>query len=343
MILFRADGNSIIGMGHIMRCLSIADAFKSLGEESVFSVADASMQNLIEERGFKVHVLDTDFSKMSDDTEKIEKLINETKAHLLIVDSYYVTPDYLSSLRSMIKLIYIDDLAAFAYPADVIINYNIYGNKSVYEKLYSGSSVRLPELLIGTEYVPLRREFHDLPPKEIKEKCTDILISTGGADPVHMALKIAGHISSEYYDDGLRYHLVIGAMNHDKEAIERIASEYKSIALHCNVKDMSRLIRSCDIALSAAGSTLYEICACGVPLITYILADNQISGAEEFERRGLAVNLGDIRGLSDVSCCIDAIKELCGSKEKRAMLRDKMSGSVDGKGAERIALYLSGN
>jgi len=62
-----------------------------------------------------------------------------------------------------------------------------------------------------------------------------------------------------------------------------------------NVQDMRGLICSMDLIVSAAGSTLYEICACGVPLITFVTADNQIRGAEAFSSLGLAVNIGDLR------------------------------------------------
>ncbi|WP_295089953.1 UDP-2,4-diacetamido-2,4,6-trideoxy-beta-L-altropyranose hydrolase [Ruminococcus sp.] len=343
MIIFRTDGNREIGTGHIMRCLSIADAFRILGEESAFAVADASMQKLIEERGFKVCVFDTDFRKMAEDMMFTKDLIKEFNARMLIVDSYFVTDDYLRSFKEIIKLVYIDDLALFAYPADVLINYNIYAKRSVYEKLYSEKVESLPELLIGIGYAPLRKEFCNLPKKEIREKCTDVLISTGGADPAHLALRMISYIAAECYDDGLIYHVVIGAMNQDKAEINNIASKCKRIVLHHNVRDMKELICSCDVAMSAAGSTLYEICACGVPLITYVIADNQIDGAKTFESKGLAINLGDIRAISNISKYFEIIMELCSDRNKRLMLRDKMLNWIDGTGAERIALYLTEN
>ena len=343
MIIFRTDGNSVIGTGHTMRCLSIADAFRSYGEEAVFAVADASMQGLIEERGYKAFILNTDFRKMSEDLKKTKELIYQLGAEMLIADSYYVTADYLSSLKNAVKLVYIDDLAVFAYPVDVLINYNIYAERAVYERLYSSCGEKLPELLLGVKYAPLRRAFRDVQKRDIKDKCTDILISTGGADPVHLAIRLAEYISTACVDDEHRYHFLIGAMNQDRADIEGIAAKSKNIVLHYNVRDMAGFISSCDIAVSAAGSTLYEICACGVPLITYVLADNQIEGANAFERKGLALNLGDIRALSDMSAFFETIRNLCSNRKKRQMLRDNMLNEADGSGAERIVSFILAN
>ena len=195
-------------------------------------------------------------------------------------------------------------------------------------------------MLLGPEYAPLRAEFRSLPKKEIKEKCTDILISTGGADPIGLALRMADQISAKCSGSTLKYHLLIGAMNRDKPEIEKMTAANKNIELHFNVKDMRSLICSCDIAVSAAGSTLYEICACGVPLITYTLADNQIQGAEGFAKHGLALTLGDLRGSTELSSCFELIEKLDRDHGMRAEISRKMQSLVDGLGADRICSCL---
>ena len=102
--------------------------------------------------------------------------------------------------------------------------------------------------------------------------------------------------------------------------------------------DMRSLITSADIAVSAAGSTLYEICACGVPLVTYIIADNQIKGAEAFEKLGLAVNCGDIRKITNpVGKIMTAVKNLADDYQLRHKTGENMQQIIDGHGADRIA------
>ena len=123
---------------------------------------------------------------------------------------------------------------------------------------------------------------------------TDVLLSTGGSDELHIALSFIKHLC-EQPDSGITYHVLIGAMNTDKDEIRSLAADKEWIELHENVADMKSLICSMDVVVSAAGSTLYEICACGVPLITFSAADNQVPGAEAFSSLGLAVNVGDLR------------------------------------------------
>ncbi len=337
MIFFRADGNSKIGTGHIMRCLSIADALKRNEEESVFIIADDSMQKLISDRGYKTHILSADFKKMADNIEQTIALINNCDARCLIVDSYYVTAEYLSQLKEHIKLVYIDDLAAFAYPVDVLINYNIYADTIDYKRLYTEQGVALPQLLIGTDYVPLRSMFSDITPRPIRETVKDVLISTGGSDPIHLAVDLIRALRTDDKMDKITFHFLIGAMNPDRNEIEQLAGKMDNVVLHCNVSDMKSLICSCDIAVSAAGSTLYEICACGVPLITYVLADNQIKGAKAFEKKAVAFNCGDIRILKDKAKCIfETIYLLINDRVMRSNMHRNCINAINSCGAEKI-------
>ena len=114
-----------------------------------------------------------------------------------------------------------------------------------------------------------------------------------------MCMELLKAVKADAGISDIRFHFLIGAMNQDKKEIEKLAEGMSNAVLHYNVSDMKSLICSCDIAVSAAGSTLYEICACGVPLITYVLADNQYEGAKAFEEKGLALNCGDIRNMDN--------------------------------------------
>ena len=124
-----------------------------------------------------------------------------------------------------------------------------------------------------------------------------------------------------------------------------------NIILHENVTEMKSLIIGCDLAISAAGSTLYEICACGVPLITYSLADNQIPGAEAFDRLKLGVNVGDLRAPDSidpnlvisgdldptaVKRIMNTAEELAIDHKRRVLMGAKMQKLIDGFGADRM-------
>ncbi len=337
MIFFRADGNKTIGTGHIMRCLSIADAFKKNGEQAIFILADDSLKLLVEERGYETVILGTDYKIMSDELDNMRDLIAKHQPHCLFIDSYFVTKEYLISLKELVKTVYIDDLAAFAYPVDILINYNIYAEDIDYSALYKNENVKFPKMLLGLKYVPLREEFANVERKNISRKCENVLISTGGADPIHLSLRLAEYISRNCNDD-LTYHFLIGAANTDRQIIEKIAENSKNIIIHSNVRNMKDLICSCDIAVSAAGSTLYEICACGLPIITYVLADNQAAGAEAFEKHGLAYSLADIRNKDNVEeLIINSVKTVL---KEHNVKRRGLCSMVDGEGQYRIIRFI---
>lgn len=357
MILFRADANQTIGMGHIMRCLSIADAMAATSNSTIlprgkqdikFMLADEGISDLIRNRGYEPIVLHTDYRVVDSEIEKWTELEDSIDADLIIVDSYYVTPTYLTYLKDNIgRVCYIDDVLSFPYPTDILINYNAYASAESYHTLYSSSEVE-PEFILGVKYAPLRSSFIGVERREQREEVKDVLLSTGGSDELHIALSFVKYLCDQQ-PDGRTYHILLGAMNQDKTEIREMAEKMDNIILHENVQDMRGLICSMDLIVSAAGSTLYEICACGVPLITFVTADNQIRGAEAFSSLGLAVNIGDLREPESIkrgavisgtldSQAIEKMNSL--TTEARVKMSKRQRAIIDGCGAERLAEAL---
>ena len=101
---------------------------------------------------------------------------------------------------------------------------------------------------------------------------------------------------------------------------------------------MSELMCDCDVAVTAGGSTMYELCACGVPSICFSWADNQIPGVSVFTNNGLMIGAGDIREGSNkcITAVIEGLKMYCGDYEMRARCGNKLKGVVDGDGVRRI-------
>lgn len=357
-IAFRADANKTIGMGHIMRCLSIADAFRALGHDILFIISDHGITSLINMRGYEAIVLNSDYKNMG---QELPYWPSKTP-NLIIIDSYYVTSQYLKQLHKKIartggKIVYLDDVYSFPYPVDVLVNYNAYATNDIYKKLYNGTDVSLPKLILGPRYAPLRTMFSGIAHKVQPEKVQNILISTGGSDELHLSLSLLRYIinnrgvTNKEDESKFFYHILLGVMNADKEEIKQLAKGKHFAVLHENVTDMKSLIEKMDLAISAAGSTLYEICACGVPLITLATADNQIRGAEAFERIGMGVNIGDVRDPKTIvhECIVSgslnalapqkiiaAVEKLASDYEKRVLMGTKMQNMIDGYGANRL-------
>ncbi len=335
MILFRADGNSIVGSGHIMRCLSIADAFRNSGENCIFVIADDEPKELIASRGFETITLGTRYDCLEEETEMMRSLLQRLCPDFVILDTYFVTEKYMNFLNEICRLVYIDDLGAFPYPCRALVNYNAYGPYMGYEKLYEHGSVKVPLLCLGIKYAPLREEFHHVGAHIQPERVSRVMVSTGGADPCHIAIKIIRTLLEKEikYD----YHFLVGAMNGDAEEICSLAGKSDRIIVHRNVGDMKALLMESDIAVSAAGSTLYELCACGVPTITYVCADNQKMGAEAFQKMKLMKNIGDIRNLRDYEVkMMEGIDRLADDFILRKEISANMQGMIDGCGASRL-------
>lgn len=342
MILFRADGNEMIASGHIMRCLSIAQAAEAVGEECCFVMADRSFSVVVENAGIKVFYLDTDFKHMQEELKAFIHVLEKTRPRCVVVDSYYVTKKYLEEIRKYSTIVYIDDLGSFAYPVDILVNYNIYGEKINYTQMYHAQNKSEPKLLLGPGYAPLRKEFKNQGKKQQPKQVKDILVSTGGSDYEHVALKLAQYLVAHRDSNNYKYHFLLGALNPDISKLTKLAESFPSlIELHQNVKHVEQLMQKCDIAVSAAGSTLYELCACGIPTITYVLADNQILGARTFFEKGLMLYVGDCRSdKSFTECVVQTVGELA----KDYLLRERIAGQlhalVTGNGAEKLVKDL---
>lgn len=348
MVVIRADANSKIGMGHVMRCLSVADALLKRGEEVLFVTADDTPVPLLTKKGIPYRVLHTDYADMEAELpelwEVLRKLPQGTgapeaalaqKNTSILVDSYYVKEKYLAALKKRITTIYMDDIYAFSYPVDMLINYNIYGEEMGYEKDTAFADTKL---LLGAKYVPLREEFSA---GEQGRTAADggILITTGGSD----SFNLAGQLLMEAMKyDALKekeYHVVSGSLNPHIGELQALAEKHENIHIHCNVTNMAELMAKSEIALSAGGSTLYELCAMGVPVIAFSFAENQERLVQTFVKRGIAQYGGNYRtdGNRMIQNTIAGLETLLENENLRAEYREKARTLVDGKGADRIA------
>lgn len=370
MVVIRADANSKIGMGHVMRCLSVADALLKRGEEVLFVTADDTPVPLLTKKGVPYRVLHTDYADMEAELpgllcilqeltqraelpeEVLSRMSSQRKDIAILVDSYYVTEKYLAALKKRITTIYMDDIYAFSYPVDMLINYNIYGEEMGYEKDAAFADTKL---LLGANYVPLREEFsagagYVQSRKELSLGAANvtpaeegsILITTGGSD----SFNLAGQLLMEAMKyDALKekeYHVVSGSLNPHIGELQALAKKHENIHIHCNVTNMAELMAESEVALSAGGSTLYELCAVGVPVIAFSFAENQERLVQTFARRGITQYGGNYRtdGNKMVQNTIAGLQKLCGDEALKTEYRRKALQLVDGRGAERIAEAL---
>lgn len=344
MFYIRADGNEKIGMGHIMRCLAIAEALRKRGAEVLFLTADEKPVKLIEERGFAAKILFTYYDEMEVELPQLLSIFMgdggsaQQEKPKILVDSYFVTEFYLKNLGLSAKVILMDDEKRAVYPCDGLVNYNIYGKTLGYEKEYPSKT----KLFLGCGYMPLREQFRGRS-YEVRDKAEHVLLTTGGGDGCHMALAVAGRLLSEGQEKtGLTWHIVCGPYQPDTKELEKLAVKNDMLQIHKNMADLSGLMENCDIAVSAAGGTLYELCSIGVPTVGFYFAENQRKNMEAFGKLTPVMNAGDFSVYPErvLDFILKEVEILCGEKELREKISRAMRSIVDGKGADRLAREL---
>ncbi|MCH5343111.1 MAG: UDP-2,4-diacetamido-2,4,6-trideoxy-beta-L-altropyranose hydrolase [Acetatifactor sp.] len=343
MYVIRADGNAKIGAGHLMRCLTIAEALAQETDrnEILFFCADELSAELVRKKDFAVHVLGTDYRCMELELPLWKQL--DIKTSVILVDSYFVTDYYLRALRQFGVTILLDDMQEDDFPVDAVINYNAFAEEESYRELYRHMNTKC---YIGAAYVPLRPQFVGCA-YQVQDEVQNILITTGGGDVDNIAGAILEKVveaeSTLKNGERLNYHLIIGKYNpHLEELKQRVAGDPR-IFLHCDVEDMAGLMQRCDLAITAGGTTVYELAALGVPFVCFSYAENQERLTHYVGEQGIAGYAGayhrDPQGT--LLKMQKLLKEYCTDKDKRIECYLMERAMVDGGGARRIAKKIT--
>ena len=345
----RVDMNENIATGQFMRCATVADRLISRGCSVVFISADDGIVPLAEKRGFSYKILGTDWQNPEGETDVlVDYLGSEGITHLLI-DSYEETEKSLDDIRKAgIKTAYFDDLDAEKYPVDMLINYSSFPDEKYYRKKYQGTGIKL---MLGPSFVPLRPQFTDV--EEHKQWGTEggiigskrepvLFLTTGGSDPIGIVKKITDVLFRDPSWDKATVHLLAGRFY---EVPDDIKNDSRVI-IHRGIPNVAEIMSKCDAAVTTAGTTMYELGSCGVPMVSYIFADNMKADAEYFDREGLIPYAGDFR--EDPEDCAKTVVSLLddllteGEDELQSRVADLMT-MFDGHGADRIADALLGD
>lgn len=320
-ILVRADGGNSIGMGHIMRTLTLAKELRKYFDvEYVCREGNEYSEGIhkVQILGFKVNILKED--------NFLDNLI-KLKGDILLTDSYDVDEEYfLKTKKKFNKTIYIDDIGLYSFKnVDMLINQNINADDLSYDLT---SETRC---LLGCQYTILRDQFMNLKPKFIKRKIKDIMITCGGADPFLLTLKILYYVKDAKY----RFHVAIGpAFNEDYVSKLRSYESFNNMFFYYNA-DMKAVMEKCDMCISTAGTTLYELCAVGIPALSIVVAENQSKVSDKFNSLKIIKSLGWHDDINKEKI-LEEISLLNKNYSMRKEISQKSSRLVDGKGTLRI-------
>ncbi len=312
-----AEGGSKTFMGHLMRTVSLAVTFRKYGMEVLFVTSSEDGEKYIHENGFEVILIDElDYSVLAD-------LGRRKKIDGILVDRFGFSKEEHQLLVDEIGfLIQIDD---FLYdgPAQLVIN------STIDEKPEN----RGGKWFCGGEYAIVREQFVNSH-REIQEFPKRMLLTTGYGDPGNVHMKVLRTVQKVLPD--LEVHVIVGGGYKTKEKLRKIADNEKNIVLYENIYDISEVIQKIDFAISAAGTTLYELAAAGVPAIAFSLYDNQLDNIERVAKKGCILSIGWYEDI-DYSYLEAQIKEFSRDYEMRKKLSRCGIAWIDGKGNERIA------
>ncbi len=333
--LVRVDADARIGMGHLMRCLALAQGIKDHGLEAAFVMAapDAPIKKRVESEGVELISLASEPGSLEDAAETAGHA-GRREAGWVVVDGYHFGSDYQKAVKGSGKrLLFVDDYGhAKHYSADIVLNLNLGAASEKY-------SDRAPDtrLLLGPKFALLRREFLKWKGREVPmpEQAGKVLVSMGGGDFDNVTLKVM-HALGTIKMDGLEAVVIAGEANPHKAELEAYAQRapFKAV-VETNSSRMAERMAWADIAVTGGGGTVWELSFMAVPSLLLVLAENQRQNVEKMGQLGASVNLGR-HADADAKSIGAAIASVLRDKGRRSAMAAAGRGLVDGEGARRV-------
>ena len=337
--LFRTDAIAATGTGHAMRCLALAQALAVHGASSRFLMTGVPplLALRISGEGFPIEPHDHPLGSEAD-AAATARVARRIGARWIVLDGYAFTDGYIDILQgSGIPVLVIDDLGKLSrYACALLVNQNLHADRALYPGVDAST-----RLLLGTRYMMLRREFwrYRDTPRTARGGSPRILVSMGGSDPQDHASRAIEAIE-RLECPGIEATVVVGAANPRLERLRRRAfGSGAEIAVLHNVEDMAALMRDADLAVAAAGTTVWELAYMGVPMLLGSTVEAERVLARRLAQYQGCLYVGDFRDCAPEELA-DAIEGLVKGAALRRALAAAASTLVDGKGGERIVTAM---
>ena len=337
--MFRADASVAMGTGHVMRCLALAQAWQDHGGQCIFAMAQAApgVEERLRSEGMEVAVLPAPPGSEEDAAEFIE-LARTNRSAWVVVDGYDFGAEYQRLIKTAgLKQLFVDDCGhAGGYCADLVLDANLHVGENLYRQREANT-----RLLLGTRYALLRREF--TPWREWKREIAPagqkVLITMGGSDPENITERVINALG-KIRTEQLHVTVVVGSANPHIPAIERVALQFPGrLQLLHKASGMAEAMAWADVAIIAAGGTLWELLYMMCPVVSFTRNQVQNEIVSRLGEDGPIKNMGCVHKL-DPAALGSAIFELCGSREVRCRMSVLGRETVDGKGADRVCAQL---
>ena len=339
-LLIRTDTSPQIGAGHLMRCLALAQRWQERGHEVLFLLAEGGQDVAprLQSEKLAFAVLPAVVGSTEDQHLTRQQAI-QWQADWLLIDGYRFDQNYLQAVSApqRYRLIQIDDDGFPQTPtADLILNQNLHACAELYPASDPG------RLLLGLYYQLLRREFRQIQGHSDQHSATlpaaearKVLISLGASDPDNISAKVLDWLQP--LDIGpLQLRLIIGATNPHRQQLEERLQQYRHPAqLLRNVDNMPEHYQWADLAITAGGSTLWELAYMGLPSLNLVVADNQVPSSTLLHAQGAILSLGRPQTVTP-AIFAQAFESLYHGPQARQAMSQAGHKLVDGNGVDRV-------
>lgn len=292
-IVFRADGNSQTGLGHLYRLFALVEMYKGDYEFVFITKVNSTLKVIPQNYNFQLIP-----DKITIEEEPKWLLENfEPKEHIVIADGYQFVSSYQNKIKKFgYKLIYIDDLTTEYMYADVVVNHSPGVVKSDYK------SEEYTQFALGTNYALLRPSFLSVAKKQKTITSIDtVFINFGGADSNDLTKKTIKALLK--LKQIVKINVVFGAV-YGKEKATKLKEEYKnSIQTYSNLseKELLRVMQSCNFAIAPSSTILFELFCVKIPIYSGYFAKNQKNAFKHFKKLGLIGGFGNFDKINDVN------------------------------------------
>jgi UDP-2,4-diacetamido-2,4,6-trideoxy-beta-L-altropyranose hydrolase len=316
-----------------MRCLALAQAWQDEGGYATFAMAEftQAIRDRIHIEGFDIAEIKA-ASGTEDDAKQTIKLARIRDARWLMVDGYAFGGEYQDFIKLQnLELLFVDDNGhANHYSADLVLNQNLHASSELYKRRAAHT-----QLLLGTSFAMLRREFDSWRGwrRSVAQLGRRVLIMMGGSDP-HSATERVVRAVVQLPIDHLEIAVVIGGSNPNRSSLRASLAQYAPRVRVCDDPlNLPELMAWADLAISASGSTCWEMCFLGLPAVVIPVAENQRAAAKLLH----ACGAGKQHSFPiEAETLAEDIFELLSNYEKRRHMSRAAKRLVDGYGSSRV-------
>lgn len=340
-LVIRADAGTAIGSGHVMRCLALAQSWRDGGGRCIFLTTPGARGLLprIEAEVERVCLLEAEPASR-EDLRRTLAVSAEAGARWLLLDGYHFGHEYQRTLKeSGCVLAVIDDNREQEhYCADYILNQNVHAREELYPPETREAGTRL---LLGPDYALLRREFRRQADAAERDRrgVRRIMVCMGGGDPDNVTARALAALA-EVTGAEVECRIIVGASNPHYEAIAAQAGRLRGkyvIIRNADDSQMAQTMLWADIAISAAGSTVWEMSALGLPALLLVIAENQRMLAREMAHRDCCLAVLEDLGRENLR---EAVKSALQAGDALPALAQRLRALCDGRGANRLRREL---